>query len=203
MTLLSWKEFAQAFQTDRNMVEHQHRCLQKQVAALESPQHMLLLWFTSTHSPVHAPLLTYKLTSLLGDTTARSLGLDWISKHLYHNLDPDFLERCRDADHGDGLRYLRYASLNSQARNDSFHEMMLARLDGLVKFELQGNTQVLRYRRGGSSVVDAYDHLAWLPYVTHSLRRASGENSPWKSSVRPVKFAHLQRRTDAVATHVT
>ncbi|KAF0721089.1 hypothetical protein AaE_010180 [Aphanomyces astaci] len=40
-------------------------------------------------------LLTYKLTSLLGDATTRSLGLDWISKHLYHNLDPDFLERCR------------------------------------------------------------------------------------------------------------
>ncbi|EQC40622.1 hypothetical protein SDRG_01705 [Saprolegnia diclina VS20] len=87
--VLPWVEVAAALKADSSLSQMQNRELLKQVRAAEALCKSLRSWVASriVHATLNPEHTSWRESMIPKDDASRKLGLDWISKRLYHNLN--------------------------------------------------------------------------------------------------------------------
>ncbi|OQS05214.1 hypothetical protein THRCLA_02610 [Thraustotheca clavata] len=86
--ILQWEEVALALKEETTLSLHQNRALKKQVETYTNLCRTMKTWVSHRiiHASINPNLTTWRHTTIASEETSRKLGLDWISKRMYHIL---------------------------------------------------------------------------------------------------------------------
>ncbi|OQR82612.1 hypothetical protein ACHHYP_15731 [Achlya hypogyna] len=118
--LLPWHDVASALLDERSSSEATNRALKDQVRAHKHLCRAMLTWLSSTetlHAYPESAKRHWTYAALPKDQSARLLGLDWISRRLYHNVE-GCLERSQLPPPAIGAR--PYYQLDVRAQDNSY-----------------------------------------------------------------------------------
>ncbi|OQR98331.1 hypothetical protein ACHHYP_08779 [Achlya hypogyna] len=91
LTTLSWREVASALGEEKRSVVHQRRLLQSQRKMYQDLALRMTTWVDQHTGRVKKPLDTsggsWRNTTLLKEPESRKLGVDWITKQMFFNVD--------------------------------------------------------------------------------------------------------------------
>ncbi|OQR85095.1 hypothetical protein ACHHYP_12286 [Achlya hypogyna] len=88
-TLLSWQAIADALAEEANDAKTAQRVLTAQHKRLMALGRAMGLWVSAVSRRDNLPAIAepWSSVALVAEPTARSLGLDWFTRHLYHNTE--------------------------------------------------------------------------------------------------------------------
>ncbi|OQR84127.1 hypothetical protein ACHHYP_13862 [Achlya hypogyna] len=87
---LTWQAIAESLRDHSSTVIHRNRALKKEHASYAHLVATMAQWVRSSSQPLQPTVrqrTTWRHTSLLANSTARQLGIDWITRMLYHNAE--------------------------------------------------------------------------------------------------------------------
>ncbi|KAF0714268.1 Aste57867_3983 [Aphanomyces stellatus] len=117
-SMLPWKDIAISLGRESADAYDANRMLRGELFQVENLAMEMGKWVVAMQSPPvpHAPKIQHtcwRYTSLPKSDAARLMGFDWITQHLYHNIDR-FVDQCRFPSH-----FERHFSIHAEFVDDT------------------------------------------------------------------------------------